>query len=105
MINDQPQDSPLQVAHKRLANAAMRQPMDPASAAISAYVNGMLQSARLSALIAFTLEPVLNATWTAEERFESLFIKFLGEASDLLETKAAQAPRLVAANGAALKAN
>lgn len=47
--------TPLQDAQQRLYQAAMNQGMNPEGAAFSAYINGLLQSARLTAVVKFLL--------------------------------------------------
>lgn len=52
---EKPESTPLQDAQQRLAQAAMAQGMSMEGAAFSAYINGLLQSARLSAVVKFLL--------------------------------------------------
>lgn len=99
-VHEIPQ-TPLQEAQARLQRAGMKQPLTAEGAAVSAYVNGLLHSARLSALIEYTLEPNQNATWTPQERFESIFVRELNAKAELLESTARRAPLILAASSVA----
>lgn len=85
-------------AQQALCTAAMQQMLTPEQAAISAYVNGILQSARLSALIDLTLELAsepLTAAWTAQERFDSLQLQYVEHMTRLLTEAKAAAPKIL----------
>lgn len=83
------EQSPLQEAQERLSKACLAQPMNPAGAAISAYVNSILCSARLDALIEVTLNPP-NASWTKEEALDAAIVRHLNQKAEQLESQALQ---------------
>jgi hypothetical protein len=80
-------ETPLQAAQQRLVKAAMQQRMDPIQAGLSAYINSMLQSVRLSALIEVYLAPQ-NATWTAQEALDAAILRNLTQLATDLENRA-----------------
>jgi hypothetical protein len=96
----EPEPTPLQSAQQRLVDLAMKQPMN-GTALISAFVNGLLQSAKINALTDMVMDDG-NATWTKQERLESLLIHHLGIVADQVES-ASQQPRIAIASG--LRAN
>jgi len=77
-----PDVTALQDAQTRLAQAAMEQGMRLEGAAFSAYINGLLQSARLSAVVKFLLfqnpafEEMLTA-YTVDELNENIIPKLI----------------------------
>lgn len=72
-------------AQKRLYEAAMKQPgLNQASFGISAYINGILQSARVDALIELYLNPP-NATWSPQEALDAALLRALNAKADQLE--------------------
>lgn len=72
-------------AQKRLYEAAMKQPgLNQASFGISAYINGVLQSARVDALIELYLNPP-NATWSPQEALDAALLRALNAKADQLE--------------------
>lgn len=81
------EESALERAQRRLAQAALTQPMNPASAAISAYVNGMLQSARVDALTDVIANPP-NGSWTMQEAIDAAVIQHLTKKAEELEAQA-----------------
>ena len=103
-MDDKPvEDSPIQIAQKRLADAAMGLPMNAQGAAMSAYVNGVLQSARIDALVELWSAPP-NATWSKAEAYEAALLGALGQRAGDLEARAAAMKEQIAAktSGAAL---
>lgn len=72
-------------AQKRLYEAAMKQPgLNQASFGISAYINSILQSARVDALIELYLNPP-NGTWTAQEAVDAAILRALKAKAEQLE--------------------
>lgn len=77
-----PEATPLVDAQNRLAQAAMAQGMRMEGAAFSAYINGLLQSARLTAVVKFLLfqnpafEEMLTA-YTVDEINENIIPKLI----------------------------
>lgn len=88
--------TPLQQAQQRLADVCLKQPMDGKIMVVS-FINVMLQSAKIAALTELMLEPT-NATWTTQERYDSLLTKHLGEVASTLES-VSQQPRIALASG------
>jgi len=89
-------NDPIKAAQQKLAEAAMRQPMTPNGVMISAYVNGVVNAATLSAL----LEHVLGDDKGIGEfhaDFAALLLKHLQAKTDLFENTAKEAPRIIAA--------
>lgn len=91
----------LEQAQQRLANAALKQPMHPAGAAISAYVNGMLQSARIDALVDVLANPP-NTTWSMAEAIDAAIVRALTRKAEELETQALKAQLLQPAASASI---
>lgn len=79
--------SELQTAQKRLYEAAMKQPgLNQASFGISAYINGILQSARTDALTDLYLNPP-NETWTKQEALDAAILRALTAKAEQLESQ------------------
>lgn len=94
----------LKLAQQRLADACMKLPMNPQSAGISAFVNGAVLNAKISALIEYvapfelddTGSPIMKAT------FEETLLKHLERDAGQLEGAVREQPRIltgVAGNG------
>lgn len=92
----EPKQSALQAAQERLADAAMGIPMNPQGAAMSAYVNGALQSARIDALVELWVSPP-NATWSKAEAYEAALLGALSQRAEVLEAKAIEAKEQIEA--------
>lgn len=98
-----PEESPLTLAEKRLAAAAMALGLNPQSAAVSAFVQGVLLNTRVDALIEYTApfeldeggSPIMKGT------FEEVLMRHMVKRADAFE-KAAQTPKILAPNGAML---
>jgi hypothetical protein len=90
----------LQLAEKRVCEAASKLGMNPQSAAVSAFYNTLLMSCRIDALIEYTKpfeldgegNPVMKGT------YEEILMRKLEACAEKFEATAVQ-PRLVAANG------
>lgn len=78
-------NTPLQIAQNRVAKAALMQPMNPNQAAISAYVNTILQSCRLDALTELWLNPP-NGSWTPQEALEDAIVRALNKKAEMLQS-------------------
>jgi len=93
----------LQLAEKRLCDAAMKLAMNPQSAGLSAFFNSLLLSCRVDALVEYTKPFELDADGNPimKGRFEEILLAKLTAQAEKFEATAA-APRLVAANGIAL---
>lgn len=75
----------LEEAQRKLAKAAMKQPgNNPLSFAISAYVNGLLMSCRVDALVDLYLNPP-NDTWTKQEAFDAAVLRAVLAKTEQLE--------------------
>lgn len=85
-----PEPTPLQAAQERLAKACTAMPMNPAGAAISAYVNGTLASARIDALTDLFVNPP-NASWDRQEALDAALIRHLNRRAEQLEAEAVKA--------------
>lgn len=96
-MTEEQAESPLQAAQKRLADAALGVPMNPQSASIAAYVNGILQSARVDALVELHITPP-NASWSREEAYEATLLRALTDRALTLELKAEEVKRQIAEN-------
>jgi hypothetical protein len=89
----------LQLAEKRVVDAASKLGMNPQSAGISAFFNSVLLACRVDALIEYTKPfeldaegaPIMKAT------FEEVLMRKLEAQAEKFESSAAQ-PRLVLAN-------
>lgn len=79
------EETSLQTAQNRVAKAALMQPMNPNQAAISAYVNTILQSCRLDALTELWLNPP-NGSWTPTEALEDAIVRALNKKAEMLES-------------------
>ena len=89
-------------AKKRLVNAAMHSPIDGQKLAINAYLNGILQSARVSALYEY-LKAGPDFDHDAQRRDEymdQLIVVELDKISTTLEDMIRQAPRIQVAGHA-----
>lgn len=95
-MSDNGQDE-LELARQALANACLRQPMNPQTAGISAYVNSIMASARVTAICSFLLEP-RNETWSAAEALEAAMLKALREATAAIEEQTAKVSRIQVAD-------
>lgn len=84
--------TPLQLLQQRVAQAALAQNMNPQGAALSAYVNGILQTARLNALQEILVNPP-NATWSMQEAIDAAVARHLTQTAEALEAQA-QRPRI-----------
>ena len=80
----------IHAAQVRLKDAALAQPMSPQGASISAYLNTILVSCRIDALIDLWLHPP-NASWTKEEALDAAMLKALTSRAEALESAAAAA--------------
>ena len=89
-----PLETPLQAAQKRLTQACLQQPLSPQGAAISAYINTTILSARVDALQELWLNPP-NGTWTPEEALEAAITRRLLTKAEQLEAAVREAPRIV----------
>jgi len=89
--------SAVQLAQKRVVEAALKQPMTPQGASISAFVNTTLLSCKVDALLAFLVDPIpeLDYANTAQERFDQLLVAKLNEKADIFENTAREAPRIL----------
>lgn len=76
----------MESAQQRLAQAALKQPMHPGGAAISAYLNGMLQSARIDALIEVMVD--LPNGNQMQEAIDAAIVRHLNKKADELENQA-----------------
>lgn len=91
-------------AQKSLAQAAMKQPGDPVSFGISAYVNGLLVSCRVDALVDLYLNPPTGESCTKQEAFDAAVLRAVKAKTEQLEANTVRiqvAPadrRIVAAN-------
>ena len=75
----------------------MAMPMNPQGAAMSAYVNGILQSARVDALVElWTTEP--NATWSRQEAYQVALLGALRQRTEQVKAKTAEAMRQIEEN-------
>lgn len=81
------EETPLQAAQNRLAKAALLQPMNPNQAAISAYINSILQTCRLDALTELWLAPP-NSTWTPQEALDAAILRAVIARAEALESVA-----------------
>lgn len=79
-------DTPFQIAQKGLIAQLMKIPMHPNQAAISAYANGILQSARVSALVDF----VVGRFVTEEQPIEALTAIYEGNVAEHLRSITAE---------------
>ncbi len=96
--------SDIQTAQQRLAAAALKQPtLNPTSFGVSAYVNGILQSCRIDALVDLYLNPP-NETWTRQEALDAALVRALNAKADLLEAEASRI-QVAAADRRILAAN
>jgi hypothetical protein len=87
---DQDAEAELSAAQRRLLEAIKKQPLDPTGAAISAYANSVLQSARVDALAITLLEPQ-NGSWgSPKEAYESNLVAALNRLADALEANASR---------------
>lgn len=78
----------LEEAQRKLAKAAMKQPgNNPLSFAISAYVNGLLMSCRVDALVDLYLNPP-NDTWSKQEAFDAAVLRAVFAKTEQLEANA-----------------
>jgi hypothetical protein len=92
----------LEDAKKRLVNAAMHSTIDPSRLAINAYLNGILQSARVSALYEY-LKAGPDFDHDAEKRDEymdQLIVVELDKISTTLEDMIRNSPRIQVAGHA-----
>jgi|HubBroStandDraft_6_1064221.scaffolds.fasta_scaffold972795_1 hypothetical protein len=87
---DEPTDTPMDVASKRLARVALSQPMNPTSAAVSAYVTAVMTAAKVRALCMLYVEPP-NSTWTAQEALDAAITRSMNECSEEIEKTVQQA--------------
>ena len=72
-------------AQQRLAKAVLSQPINnPASLAISSYVNSVLNSARMDGVIAF-LTTEYNASWSKEEALDAAVLASVLSTAEKLE--------------------
>ena len=90
----------VQLAEKRLYEATMKIGITPQSAGVSAFVNSILQSCRIDALIEYTKPFELDADGNPifKATFEEILTRRLTVQAEAFEA-AASKPRLVAANG------
>jgi len=88
-MNDE--QSAYEEAKAELMRTVLKTPMNPSQAAVSAYANGILQSARISALVELVIELAdANSPPPSEERFEELQVHHLQELTNTLKTIAAE---------------
>ena len=73
----------------------MKQPMD-GKVLISAFINGLLQSAKIAALTDLLMQDEPNSSWTKQERYDAYLVKHLGLVADQI-AEAAVAPRIAIA--------
>jgi hypothetical protein len=89
------------LAQKRLAEAALKQPMTPQGAAISAFVNTTLLTCKVDALVQWCVESAGNLDLalpcSATQRFEHILIEKLNAKADIFENTAREAPRILSA--------
>jgi len=86
-----PSPEELGQAQKRLAEAAGKQPMTPGGAAISAYINGVVNAATLSALVEYCTTRVEA---DAAMDFGTILLKHIETKTELLNQTAREATRL-----------
>jgi hypothetical protein len=86
---------PVLAAQQRLAKACMQQQLSPQGAGISAFVNGVVNAATVSALIEYIAEKDLF-------KFNELLLKHLEAKAELFENTAKNAPLIIANRTAAL---
>lgn len=84
------ESDPIKAAQQQLAEVAMRQPMTPNGATISAYVNGVVNAATLSALIEHCLGGV-----DFTPQFREILLRHIRAKIDLFENTAKAAPRII----------
>lgn len=79
--------SAVDAAKKALLEEVMRAPLAPTTAAVSAYANGMLQTARLSALMDFVLEVMASSSAPEDPtaRLDELYVKQLQQVEQTLK--------------------
>ena len=85
-----PELPPLEAAQQRLAQACMQLPMQPLAAGISAFVNSMILSARVDAIVELLKEPP-NATWTFQDALDAALARHCNQRAEQLETQAKEA--------------
>jgi hypothetical protein len=90
MLNGHDIEDPLKAAQQRLAEAAMAQPMTPAGATISAYVNGVVNAATLSALLEHCL-----GEGDFPDAFKTILLRHINAKIDLFQNTAKEAPRII----------
>jgi hypothetical protein len=76
----------MQAAQERLVKAAQVQMLqgNPAQIAMSAYLNGILQSCRVDALVKLHVEPP-NESWTPLEALNAAYLRAMTEKAEMLE--------------------
>lgn len=82
-------DTPTDTSRKRLLNAIRMQPMDMTQCGLAAYINGVLQSARVDALTELFLAPAIPEA-DRKDAIETAFVKAMDKISDVLEANAKQ---------------
>jgi hypothetical protein len=90
----------LQLAEKRLCDAASKIGMNPQSAGLSAFFNSLLLACRVDALIEYTAPFELDEHGTPlmKATFNEILLRKIEAQSQKFESLGTQ-PRLVAANG------
>ncbi len=91
-----PELTPLEAAQKRLIDAAMAQGIAPNGLASSAYINGLLQSARVSAMA--KLMKVAFPDLDVDELLTQLALHTLNE-EIIPKLEAAKAPTILTSSG------
>lgn len=87
----------LEQARQALANACLRQPMNPQTAGISAYVNSIMTAARVSALYDY-LQAAPNETWTVTEALDAAVLRALKAATAAIEEQTSKVSRIQVAD-------
>lgn len=89
-VNGHPPQTPLEAAQQRLAHACTAMPMNPVGAAISAYVNSTLASARIDALCDLWVNPP-NGSYDRQEAMDAALVRHLNRRAEQLEADAVKA--------------
>jgi hypothetical protein len=90
------EDTPLQAAQKGMVSVAMSFPMD-GRALVTAFVNSLMQSARVDALFDFVVQEY-DGDQTPKERLDALLVTALNAKAAKLKETLAQ-PRIELASG------
>ena len=94
MAEDAKGPSELQAAQQGLIEALSRIPMDPQQAAVGAYINSSLASARISAIAEFLTTTPESDLISPKDRLDALTVKNLTAMRDAIYAQINQASRL-----------